>query len=97
MMKANLVLKQYFINMERDNLLYIFKTIQCIVFYLPKVYIYLERDKMKKIYTSFNVNFLQYLSQLKHALKVEEIICTKKNMHIKNKLNIMWKFVKMLD
>ncbi len=42
--------------------------------------IYLEKLKDKNKYTSFNVDFLGYLSHLKHILKIiPENICSKNN------------------
>ncbi len=41
--------------------------------------IYLEKLKDKNKCTSFNLDFLGYLSYLKHVLKIEENICSKNN------------------
>ncbi len=37
----------------------------------------LEKTKDKNKCTSFNVEFLGYMSHLKHVLKIEENICSK--------------------
>ncbi len=49
----------------------------CILY--AKQYMYLEKLKDKNKCTSFNVEFLEYLSHLKHVLKIEENICSKNN------------------
>ncbi len=45
----------------------------CILY--AKQDIYLEKLKDKNKYTSFNVDLLEYLSHLKHVLKIEESLC----------------------
>ncbi len=61
----------------------------CILY--AKQYIYLEKLKDKNKCTSFNVDFLRYLSHLKHVLKIEENICSKNNEKLKfEKFNIIY-------
>ncbi len=61
----------------------------CILY--DKQYIYLEKLKDKNKCTSFNVDFLGYLSHLKHVLKIEENICSKNNEKLKfDKFNIIY-------
>ncbi len=53
------------------------------------MYIYLEKLKDKNKSTSFNVDFLGFLSHLKHVLKIEGNIWSKNNENHKvNKYNI---------
>ncbi len=49
----------------------------CILY--AKQDIYLEKLNDKNKYTSFNVDFLGYLSHFKHLLKIDENICSKNN------------------
>ncbi len=64
-------------------------TLRSIILY-SKQYIYLEKLKDKNKCTSFNVDFLGYLSHLKHVLKIEENICSKNNEKLKfDKFNII--------
>ncbi len=61
----------------------------CILY--AKEYTYLEKLKDKNKCTSFNVDFLRYLSHLKHVLKIEEHICSKNNEKLKfDKFNIIY-------
>ncbi len=56
-----------------------------------KQYIYLEKLKDKNKCTSFNVDFLGYLSHLKHVLIIKENICSKNNEKLKfDKFNIIY-------
>ncbi len=62
----------------------------CILY--TKQYICLEKLNDKKKCTSFNVDFLGYLSHLKHVLKIEETISSKNNEKLKfDKFNIIYK------
>ncbi len=57
---------------------------------LNSIYIW-KNLKDKNKCTSFNVDFLGYLSHLKHILKIEENICSKNNEKPKfDKFNIIY-------
>ncbi len=64
---------------------------QITAFYkLNSIYIF-RKLKFKYKCTSFNVDFLGHLSHLKHVLKIEENICSKKNEKLKfDKFNIIY-------
>ncbi len=64
---------------------------QITAFYmLNSIYIW-KKLKDKNKYTSFNVDFLGYLSHLKHVLKIEENIYSKNNEKLKfDKFNIIY-------
>ncbi len=61
----------------------------CILY--AKQYIYLKKLKDKNKCTTFNIDFLGYMSPLKHVFTTEESICSKNNEKLKfDKFNIIY-------